>query len=76
VKWFEKIVSRLFLGLSLKIQILAEGGFAPEWIMLKRDIETEKQKIRDEIRTKCADIFYRQNLTPRERQDWNRVSSL
>ena len=52
-------------------QILAEGGFAPEWIMLKRDILSEREKLREDLRQKSAEIFRRQNLSLRERQDWN-----
>ena len=39
--------------------------------MLKRDIEGEKQKIRDETQVKAESIFSRQNLNSRERTDWN-----
>jgi DnaJ family protein C protein 28 len=52
-------------------QILAEGGFAPEWIMLKKEIETERQRLRDSIHQKCAETFSRQNLTRREKNEWN-----
>ena len=53
-------------------QILAEGGFAPEWIMLKRDIENEKAEIRSAIQQKSKLLFARQNLTPREREEWKK----
>ena len=54
-------------------QILAEGGFAPEWVMLKRDIETQKLEIRESIRLRSNLVFSRRanfQLTLREKNDW------
>ena len=55
-------------------QILAEGGFAPEWVMLKRDIDTQKLEIRESIRLRSNLVFSRRanfQLTPREKSDWH-----
>ena len=54
-------------------QILAEGGFAPEWVMLKRDIETQKLEIRESLRLRSNLVFSRRanfQLTLREKNDW------
>ena len=54
-------------------QILAEGGFAPEWVMLKRDIETQKLEIRESIRLRSNLVLSRRanfQLTLREKNDW------
>ncbi len=40
--------------------------------MLKRDIENDKAEIRSEIQRKAKVLFARQNLTPREREEWNK----
>ena len=42
-------------------QILAEGGFAPEWIMLKRDIIEQQTDLRHVLENKCKDIFSKPN---------------
>ena len=38
-------------------QILVEGGFAPEWIMLKRDIIDQRDDLKQILRTKCNEII-------------------
>ena len=37
-------------------QILVEGGFAPEWIMLKRDILDQQNEIRKYLASKCEEF--------------------
>ena len=37
-------------------QILVEGGFAPEWIMLKRDIIDQRNDLKKMLFTKCEEI--------------------
>ena len=38
-------------------QILVEGGFAPEWIMLKRDIIDQRNDLKKMLFTKCQEIM-------------------
>ena len=38
-------------------QILVEGGFAPEWIMLKRDITEQQNELRKYLYNKCDKIL-------------------
>ena len=34
-------------------QILVDGGFAPEWIMLKKDIDKMKEDLKNEMNKQC-----------------------
>ena len=38
-------------------QILVDGGFAPEWIMLKRDIIDQQERLRKHLQCKCEELF-------------------
>ena len=38
-------------------QILVEGGFAPEWIMLKRDIIDQQHHLRKHLQSKCQELL-------------------
>ena len=38
-------------------QILVEGGFAPEWIMLKRDIIEQQDGLRNDLKSKCEELL-------------------
>ena len=56
-------------------QILSDEGFAPEWVLLKRDIENQKLEIRASLRRKSNLVFSRQNFhqTPREKSEWQNL---
>ena len=71
-------------------QILVEGGFAPEWIMLKRDIIHQQNELRKYLHSKCeelllnynacrnhhksSDMDNRYNTSLNHQQDWNKYS--
>merc|ERR1712241_540151 len=38
-------------------QILVDGGFAPDWIMLKKDILDQQHEIKKMLFTKCEEII-------------------
>ena len=50
-----QLLTRLYLLLKVN-QILVEGGFAPEWIMLKRDILDQQNEIRKYLASKCEEF--------------------
>ena len=41
-------------------QILVEGGFTPEWILLQKEIQAQKEDIRLELSDKCY-IFFKKS---------------
>ena len=38
-------------------QILVEGGFAPEWIMLKKDIDKMKTDLQNDLNKQCLKLI-------------------
>ena len=42
-------------------QILVDGGFAPEWIMLKRDIIEQQDQLRELLQSKCVELLLNNN---------------
>ncbi|XP_059079057.1 dnaJ homolog subfamily C member 28-like [Tigriopus californicus] len=53
-------------------EILVEGGFAPEWIMLKKDIALEKTNIQ-ELLTKKRSMLGRYPLCDEEQRQWDEI---
>ena len=57
-------------------QILVEGGFAPEWITLQRDIGEAKTRIRDQLDKQCRVVVKKAYEASQQVQfDWRDESS-
>ena len=50
-------------------QILVDGGFAPEWIMLKRDIIEQQDQLRELLRSKCVELLSNDNKSKHHRKN-------
>ena len=53
-------------------EILVEGGFAPEWITLQKDINTMKNEIRNSLQVKCSQIVGEARKAEASRTRWKR----
>ena len=50
-------------------EILVEGGFAPEWITLQRDIKLEKARIRELLSKKCRAVIKQHSANQKVNQE-------
>ena len=50
-------------------QILVDGGFAPEWIMLKRDIIEQQDQLRELLQSKCLELLRNENKSKHHRKN-------
>lgn len=50
-------------------QIMVEGGFAPEWVMLHKDIANQSEKIRGELRLKWKGL----GPLPQSKDNWEKI---